>query len=237
MDEFANQCILITGAGGNLGGATARAFAARGANLALTDRHRESLEPLEAELGDGVNCATFVADVLDSNAVQTMVAGVIERFGAIDVLANIAGGFTMGPTIQETPDRDWDFMLDLNTRSVFHCARAVLPGMVARQSGRIINVAARAARQGVAGMGPYCVSKAAVITLTETLSAENRNVGINVNCILPGTIDTPQNRAAMPKADPTSWVPPEALADVVLFLSSQASRAISGAAIPVFGRS
>jgi NAD(P)-dependent dehydrogenase (short-subunit alcohol dehydrogenase family) len=109
--------------------------------------------------------------------------------------------------------------------------------MLRQGGGRIINVSARAALEGKARMGPYCASKAAVLTLTESLAAEHRLDGINVNCILPGTIDTPQNRAAMPDADFSRWVPPPALADVVVFLASEASRAVTGAAIPVYGKS
>jgi len=105
------------------------------------------------------------------------------------------------------------------------------------RGGRIINVSARAAVQGKGRMGPYCASKAAVLTLTESLAAENRMDNINVNCILPGTIDTPQNRQAMPEAEFSHWVPPQALADVVLFLASDAARCVTGAAIPVYGQS
>jgi NAD(P)-dependent dehydrogenase (short-subunit alcohol dehydrogenase family) len=128
-------------------------------------------------------------------------------------------------------------MLDLNARTVFNTCRTVIPHMLAQGSGRIINVAARAALEGKAHMAPYCVSKAAVITLTESLAAEHKDRDITVNCILPGTLDTPQNRAAMPDQDHTQWVPPAALADVILFLASDAARCVTGAAVPVYGRS
>jgi NAD(P)-dependent dehydrogenase (short-subunit alcohol dehydrogenase family) len=126
-------------------------------------------------------------------------------------------------------------MLGLNAKSVINCARAVVPGMLAAGRGKIVNIAALAGLSGKANMGAYSASKSAVIRLTESMSAELRDRGINVNCILPSTIDTPQNRADMPKADPRRWVAPEALADVVLFLASDAARAIHGAAIPVNG--
>ena len=142
-----------------------------------------------------------------------------------------------GERLDDTDDVTWNLMLDLNARSVFHMARAVLPLMRAAGYGRIVNVAARAALKGQGRMGPYCASKAAVISLTESLAAETRDLDINVNCILPGTVDTPQNRAAMPDQDHDTWVPPEALADVMLFLASPAARCISGAAVPVYGRS
>jgi NAD(P)-dependent dehydrogenase (short-subunit alcohol dehydrogenase family) len=168
--------------------------------------------------------------------VADLVERVIAHFGRVDILANIAGGFAMGPPVHETEDKDWDFMMDLNARSVFNTCRAAVPHMIARGSGRIVNVSARAAREGKAHMAPYCASKAAVITLTESLAAELKDHGINANCILPGTIDTPQNRAAMPDADVSRWVPTAALADVILFLASNASAYVTGAAVPVYGR-
>jgi NAD(P)-dependent dehydrogenase (short-subunit alcohol dehydrogenase family) len=128
-------------------------------------------------------------------------------------------------------------MLDLNARTAFNTCRAVVPHLLSGAGGRIINVSARAATQGKARMAPYCVSKAAVITLTESLAAEHKHDGINVNCILPGTVDTPQNRAAMPGQDFDKWVPPAALADVILFLASDAARCVTGAAVPVYGQS
>jgi NAD(P)-dependent dehydrogenase (short-subunit alcohol dehydrogenase family) len=143
----------------------------------------------------------------------------------------------MGPPIHETPDRDWDLMLGLNARTVFNCTRAAVPHLLAAGGGAIVNVSARAALKGSARMGPYCASKAAVITLTETLAEELKDSGIRVNCVLPGTLDTPQNRAAMPDADFDRWVPLPALAEVILFLASPAARAVTGAALPVYGRS
>ncbi len=128
-------------------------------------------------------------------------------------------------------------MLNLNARSVFNTCRAVIPGMLTQGGGRIVNVSARAAKEGKAKMAPYCASKAAVITLTESLAAEHKFNNINVKCILPGTVDTPQNRADMPDADHSKWVTPAALADVIAFLASDAARAVTGAAVPVYGQS
>jgi NAD(P)-dependent dehydrogenase (short-subunit alcohol dehydrogenase family) len=128
-------------------------------------------------------------------------------------------------------------MMDLNARTVFNTTRAIVPHMLEQGEGKIVNVSARAATLGKGHMAPYCASKAAVITLTESLAAEYGDGGINVNCILPGTVDTPQNRDAMPDQDHSRWVPPAALADVILFLASDAARCISGAAVPVYGRS
>lgn len=237
MSEFAGKVVAVTGAAGNLGRAVAAAFAARGATLALLDLDEAGLAETRSQLPEDAHAATFPSDLLDPDAVAATVTQVRDRLGEIAMLANIAGGFAMGPPLHETSDKDWDLMMNLNARSVFNMARAVVPGMLALGSGRIVNVSARAAREGKAKMGPYCASKAAVITLTETLAAEHKHAGINVNCILPGTIDTPQNRADMPDADHSKWVPPAALADVVVFLASDAARCVTGAAVPVYGQS
>ena len=237
MSNFSSTVAIVTGAGGNLGRAVALAFAEQGAKLALVDRNPNALTATQEQLPAGSDSLTLPTDLLRPESVADMVQRVLGRFGQIDVLANIAGGFAMGPPLHETEDHDWDFMLDLNARTVFNCCRAVIPHMLDRGDGRIVNVSARAAREGKAHMAPYCASKAAVITLTESLSAELKDEGINVNCILPGTVDTPQNRAAMPDQDHGRWVPPAALANVILFLASDAARHVTGAAIPVYGRS
>jgi len=161
------------------------------------------------------------------------VRAAVERFGRIDVLANIAGGFRMGTPVHETPDADWDFLLDINLRSLLNMVRAAVPQMIAAGGGRIINVGAHAALKGVARMGAYCASKSAVIRVTEAMAAELREKNINVNCVLPTIIDTPENRAAMPDADPGRWVAPADLAKVFLFLASDDARAIHGASLSV----
>jgi NAD(P)-dependent dehydrogenase (short-subunit alcohol dehydrogenase family) len=237
MCSLSGKVAVVTGAAGNLGRVVAQTFAAAGARVALVDRGLEGLDKAQANLPAGAESAVFTVDLLNAEAVTALAGQVLGHFGGVDILANIAGGFTMGPPLHETSDQDWDFMLDLNARSVFHACRALVPAMLARGGGRIINVSARAATEGKAHMIPYCASKAAVITLTEGLSAELKGAGINVNCVLPGTLDTPQNRAAMPDQDFSLWVPPEALADVIAFLASDAARCVTGAAIPVYGRS
>ena len=237
MSEFDGKVVMVTGAAGNLGAALAARFAALGSRLALLDHSAERLERARDELDLPSSTVLLPSDLTAADSVAAAVEKAVTKLGGIDVLANIAGGFTMGPPLHETPDSDWDLMMELNVRSVFNTCRAVIPHMLRQGSGRIVNVSARAALEGKARMGPYCASKAAVLTLTESLAAEHRLDGINVNCILPGTVDTPQNRAAMPDADFSRWVPPAALADVVVFLASEASRAVTGAAIPVYGQS
>jgi len=235
--EFNSKLVVITGAAGNLGRAVAAAFADLGARLALLDVNEQALEAVINGLPAGCEARGYAVNLLQAESVDSVVKQINHELGPIDVLANIAGGFSMGPLMQDTADKDWDFMMNLNARSVFYTSRAAIPGMLDNGGGRIINVSARAALEGKGRMGPYCASKAAVKTLTESLAAENKFDNINVNCILPGTIDTPQNREAMPDANFSNWVPPEALADVVVFLASEASRCVTGAAVPVYGRS
>lgn len=237
MQDLRGRIVMITGAAGNLGRATARAFAQQGARLALVDRDLQALTEARDALGSASESELFAVDLLQSQAVTDLVEQVGARFGNVQALVNLAGGFAMGSAVHETTDAEWDFMMALNLRTVFNCSRATIPQMLAAGGGRIINIAARAAVKGSGHMAPYCASKAAVITLTESLADELKHRGINVNCLLPGTLDTPQNRIAMPDQDHSAWVALDALAEVILFLASDASRAITGAAIPVYGRS
>jgi NAD(P)-dependent dehydrogenase (short-subunit alcohol dehydrogenase family) len=229
------RTVMITGAAGNLGRAVAAAFAQEAANLVLVDLTRESLE---RAFGTEAQTMQFApTNLLDAAQVQACVDAALGRFGRIDVLCNLAGGFRMGEPVHQTADSTWDFLLDLNARTLLHTARAVVPAMLGRGGGRIVNVAAFAARQGQAQMAAYCVAKDAVIRLTEAMSAELREKNINVNCVLPTIIDTPENRAAMPDADPTRWVDPQDLSRVIHFLASEGARAVHGAALPVTGLS
>jgi NAD(P)-dependent dehydrogenase (short-subunit alcohol dehydrogenase family) len=229
------RTVVITGASGNLGRALAAVFAAAGANVALLDR---SGERLDAAFGPATATRLHAAvDLLDAAQVAAATADVQSRFGRIDALCNIAGGFRMGRPVHETTDADWNFLFDINARTLLHAARAVVPVMLAGGGGQIVNVGAYAAQKGVAQMGAYVAAKSAVIRLTETMAAELRERNINVNCVLPTIIDTPENRAAMPGADPARWVAPADLANVIAFLASPLARAIHGAAVPVTGLS
>jgi NAD(P)-dependent dehydrogenase (short-subunit alcohol dehydrogenase family) len=233
--EFQDRTVVITGAAGNLGRAVAEAFAARGANLVLVDLKNEALQRVFGA-GDSRRLLA-AASLLDQAQLDAMAMQAVERFGRIDVLANLAGGFRMGEPVHATTDATWKFLLDINAGTLLHAVRAVVPRMLAQGGGRIVNVGAYAAQKGAAQMGAYIAAKSAVIRLTETLAAELRDRKINVNCVLPTIIDTPENRAAMPDADPGHWVAPADLARVILFLASDDARAIHGAALPVTGLS
>jgi len=233
--RFDGQVAMITGAAGNLGRATAQAFAAAGARLVLVDLDARALEAAYGAASDAR--LPVAADLGDDAAVAAATAQAIARFGRIDALCNIAGGFRMGPALHETPDELWRQMIELNAGSVLRTARAVVPRMLAAGRGKIVNVAAMGGVRGGAQMAAYSAAKSAVVRLTESMAAELRDRGINVNCVLPSIIDTPANRAAMPQAAFGAWVAPDALADVILFLASERARAIHGAALPVVGLS
>jgi len=138
--------------------------------------------------------------------------------------------------VHEMPASLWQRMFDLNATSVVNAAKAVVPGMIDRKTGSIVNVAAAASVRGQAGMAAYVAAKNAVVRLTESMAAELRSYGICVTCVMPTIIDTPQNRAAMPNADPSQWTPPAAIADVIRFLASEAAMVMSGSAIALSGR-
>ena len=237
MFDFSDRVVIITGAAGNLGRAVAQAFRTAGAKLVLVDRAADRLPRLFPNLVDSPDhiMATSV-DMNNAHAVEATVEEAIKRFGQVDVLVNTVGGYRAGKPVHETPFETWDFMLDLNARTVFTASRATIPHMLRQGGGSVVSVAARAALTGGAKMSAYSASKSAVVRLTESMAAELKKDGINVNCVLPGTIDTPQNRQAMPTANFSRWVKPEAIADVILFLASDAARAVQGAAIPVYGK-
>jgi NAD(P)-dependent dehydrogenase (short-subunit alcohol dehydrogenase family) len=238
MNDLNDKVAIITGATGNLGNATLRAFLSKGAKLVLVALNAAQIEEIYPDLDiSDPRLLCLSADLTSEEDVEAVVQQSLDRFGQIDALINIAGGYRGGLPVHETPTDMLDFLINLNLRTTFNTSKAVIKHMLSREKGSIINVAARAGISGTAKLGVYSASKSGVIRLTESMSAELKHKGIRVNCILPGTIDTPQNREDMPNADYSRWVEPEAIADVILFLASDQARAITGASIPVYGRS
>jgi len=227
------QTILITGAAGHLGRAVAAAFQQQGARLVLVDRDAQALQRRFASASESV--LPLALDLLSREQVHAGVQQALDRFGAIDVFCHIAGGFRLGEAVHETSMATWDFLMDLNARTLITVASAVVPAMSERRRGRVVAIGATAAAKAGARMGAYSASKSALIRLVEAMSAELKDQGINVNCVLPSIIDTPDNRAAMPDADASRWVAPQTLAQVIAFLASESAAAIHGAAIPVTG--
>ena len=225
--------VLITGAAGNLGSAATTAFRTQGARLVLVERSRDKLVRAYGESPDVL--LEGDVDLADPAAWDALVARATERFGRIDALVHTVGAYRGGKTLADEDLATWSTLFDANVRSALLACRAVLPGMLARGHGRIVTVASRDALTAEPGAAAYSAMKAAVLRMTESLAAETRGTGVTANCILPAAIDTPQNRASL---DPSAWrslVPADAIADVIAFLASPASRAVTGAALPVYG--
>ncbi len=233
--KFDTKTVLITGAAGNLGRAVAKRFADEGATLIAVGSTSQSLD--NAFPDDRPNLSKVAVDLLDGDAVEAAVKPFVDAPGGIDMVCACAGGFDMGDPVYKTPADKWARMMDLNTQTLLSVVRAVTPGMVARGSGKIVTVGANSASHGVAQMGAYTASKSVVMRMTEAMAGELRGKGINVNCVLPSIIDTPENRSAMPDADPAKWVAPADIAAVMAFLCSEDAKAIHGALIPVAGLS
>jgi NAD(P)-dependent dehydrogenase (short-subunit alcohol dehydrogenase family) len=222
------KVIIVTGALGALGRVVTDAALARGARVASVD-HAPTQVPAtsnQLELG-GV-------DLTDAAAARKAIDAAASHFGKIHALINVAGGFSYEMVAEGDP-KTWQRMYALNVTTTLNASRAAIPHLVASGVGRIINIGALGALQAGAGMGPYAASKAGVHRLTEALAAECKGK-ITVNAVLPSTIDTPANRASMPKADFSKWVTPKELADVILFLASDAASGVTGALLPVSGR-
>jgi NAD(P)-dependent dehydrogenase (short-subunit alcohol dehydrogenase family) len=225
--------VVVTGAFGALGGAVARRFASRGVRLGLLGRG-----PVPAALRQEFGAAHVLlggVDLTVQEAASAAMQSVAAATGGFQVLVNVAGAFRW-ETLAEGDVSTWELMFAMNLKTAVVASKAALPHLIAAGGGRIVNIGAGAAGRAAAGMGAYAASKAGVERLTEALAAELRDRNVTVNAILPGTIDTAANRAAMPDADVARWVEPEAVADVVVFLASDAARAVTGAALRVFGR-
>jgi NAD(P)-dependent dehydrogenase (short-subunit alcohol dehydrogenase family) len=233
-----DKVILITGATGALGRVVAQRVAATGARVALTGRRQDALDILVGELdakGEGRIWAQ-AADLAIAQDVERLMSAVAERWGGVDILLNIAGGWRGGKRVADVTEEEWDLMLDMNLRSAFLINRAVLPYMVKQGWGRIINLGSSAAVEPKPRRVQYAVSKAGVVALTAAIAADYRRSGIAANVILPSIIDTPANRKDMPDADTSRWVNPEEIAALMLFLCSEAGGSLNGATIPVYGR-
>jgi NAD(P)-dependent dehydrogenase (short-subunit alcohol dehydrogenase family) len=232
-----NRFVVVTGGTGFLGTAVAGAFIKQGCQVAIPYIYDREVERFEQQVGElKAQVVLLRTNVTIQAEVEPFFKAVLEKFGQIDVLANIVGGFTGGTPVAEMTEEQWDQMMNMNLKSAFLCCKAVLPHMLGRRYGKIVNVSARAGLSGIAGLSAYSVSKGGVKTLTESIAAEVKDLGVNVNAILPSVIDTPANRKSMPNEDHSRWVKPSDIAKVILFLTSDDAAIINGAAIPVYGR-
>ena len=222
------KVVVITGALGALGKVVTEEALARGARVAAVDHAPSQIPPAPDRIEFG---SVDLSDVAQAKkAIDTAAA----HFGRLDALINIAGAFAF-ETVADGDPKTWQRMYAINLLTALNASRSALPHLAASPSARIVNVGAMAALQAGAGMGPYAASKAGVHRLTEALAAEWKGK-ITVNAVLPSIIDTPANRASMPQADFGKWVTPQELAEVILFLASDAASAVTGALLPVSGR-
>ena len=233
MLDLTDRVALVTGASGNLGSVLARRFAACGGTVVALDRKPRRLAERFPDLWQSETLVAYEADLGDRTAVESAVERAANARGRIDCVVNTVGAFAPGGSAEIQDDDHWRAMLDANFRSVLQVCRAVVPVFQRQGGGVLVNVGSKAALAGMAGSAAYSVAKSAVLRLTETIATEGWTTGIRAHCVLPGTLDTPANRTAMPEADRSEWVDPEALVDVILFLVSPAARALRGAALPI----
>jgi len=229
-ESLQGQVAIVTGANGGLGTFVVKGLLAAGAtvvgiarSIAAGEAHDSRYYPVSANL-------------TDPNEVRELIARLAEQSGKIDILVHVMGGFAGGAGVAETDDQTWQKMMDLNLNAAFYVLRAVVPVMRNAEHGRIIAIGSRQAVQPAAGVAAYSASKAALVSLVQTVALENKDKNIRANVILPGTMDTPANRAAMPKANFAKWVKPAHVAELVVMLAGDIGGEITGATIPVYGQ-
>src|SRR5712692_4835220 len=226
-----NKVVLITGAKGGLGSSVTQRFLATGATVVGTSRTISQADFPEA------NFVALPVDFTKAGAAGKAVESVVSRFRRLDALVHLLGGFAGGQTVAETDDATWEQMCDLNLMSAFYVLRAAIPHLRKSGKGRIIAIGSLTAVEPHAGLGAYVTFKAALTMLVRTVALENKDAGLTANVILPGTMDTPANRKAMPKADSSKWLQPANVADLALWLADERSAQVTGALFPIDGSS
>jgi NAD(P)-dependent dehydrogenase (short-subunit alcohol dehydrogenase family) len=231
--DYTNKIVLLTGGTGALGRAITAAFIASDAKVVSSYVIDREIEQLKKESKAVVEL--IKTDVTKEEEVEKLVLSVISKYGRIDVLVNVVGGYLGGKSVSELDEKEWDLMMTMNLKSAFLISKHVIPQMVSSKYGKIMHVSSRTGLKSSGYDSAYAASKSGLIRLVESLSEEVKDSNINVNCIMPSTIDTEANRRAMPTADHSKWVKLQDLANVVLFLCSDEANVITGAAIPTYG--
>ncbi|HVC61079.1 MAG TPA: SDR family NAD(P)-dependent oxidoreductase [Acetobacteraceae bacterium] len=229
---FTGKVIIVTGAAGNVGSALATLLASRGARIAAVDTARDRLEALTASLSGDGHLALPDYDLTDPAAANALVARVRETCGRVEGVGTTVGGFAMAK-LADAGLEQWDAMFSLNVKTTWNIYRAAVPAIRAAGGGALVAIGSAAGLKGSGEMAAYGATKSAVMRLTESLADELRPDRIRVNAVLPTTIDTPQNRAAMPGADASRWVKPSEVAEVIAFLLSDRASGVTGALLPV----
>jgi NAD(P)-dependent dehydrogenase (short-subunit alcohol dehydrogenase family) len=224
---MSNRVVLITGAKGGLGTFVTQRFLESGATVVGTERS------ISQKDFAGGNFVAVPADLTKAAAVSDVISSAVERYGRLDVLVHLLGAFTGGKSVAETDDTTWQQMQDLNLTSAFYVLRAAIPHLRKSGSGRIVAIGSLAAVEPHPGLGAYVTFKSALVSLVRTVALENKDAGLTANVVLPGTMDTPANRKAMPGVDSSKWVKPGDVADLILWLAGERAKNITGAAIPI----
>ena len=230
MNSLEGKTALVTGAKGGLGTFVTESFLSAGAKVVGVSRSIQAADFSHPQF------FAMPAELASGDAARKLADDVVVRFGRIDALVHVMGGFAGGTRVDDTDDATFEKMLDLNYRAAFFIARAVLRQMRQQGSGRVLAVASRQAIEPAAMVGVYSASKAALVSLIHTIALENKDRCISANAVLPGTMDTPGNRAGDPKADGSQWVQPSQVAAILVHLASDAGAQITGAAIPIYGK-
>jgi NAD(P)-dependent dehydrogenase (short-subunit alcohol dehydrogenase family) len=234
MHDFPNRIILVTGGTGALGSSITMAFVESKA-IVISSYTHEREESLTQTENKSASIQLIKADITKEEEVTRLVSNVIDRYGRIDILVNVVGAYIAPKSVVELDEKEWDFMMDVNLKSAFLISKHVIRHMVSKRYGKVIHISSKKGLHAEGFDSAYAASKSGIIRLVESLAEETKESNINVNCIMPILIDTQANRKAMPNADFNKWVKPEDLANVVLFLSSEEAKTITGAAIPTFG--
>lgn len=235
MSSQTRRRILVTGGTGALGTTVTRRFLEDGHEVAVPWLAEDEADRLRHDLAGFGDLLLVGSDLTRPDDVARMVGEVGQELGPVDALVHLAGMWRGGVPLHETDDATWDLVMDVNLRTAFNCARAVLPGMLDRGWGRLVFVSSRTAHRGGARQVPYAVSKAAVAALAEALADETRGTGVTANAVSPSVIDTPANRRAFPGSNHRRWVTPDQLAATIAFLASDGAAAVTGAIVPVDG--
>jgi NAD(P)-dependent dehydrogenase (short-subunit alcohol dehydrogenase family) len=226
---MSDRVVLITGARGGLGTFVTQRFLTTGATVVGTDRSISQKDFPDAKF------FALPADLTKSAAVAGAISSVFERYHRLDVLVHLLGAFTGGKSVAETDDATWEQMQNLNLTSAFYVLRAAIPHVRKSGSGRIVAIGSLAAVEPHAGLGAYVIFKSALVSLVRTVALENKDAGLTANVVLPGTMDTPANRKAMPEADFSKWVKPADVADLILWLTDERAKNVTGTTIPIDG--
>jgi NAD(P)-dependent dehydrogenase (short-subunit alcohol dehydrogenase family) len=231
--DFSNRVVLVTGGTGALGRAITKAFVASSAKVISSYVVDREVDQLEAQIKSAVHLIR--ADIGKEEEVKNLVSSILDKYGQIHILVNVVGGYIGGKSVVELDEKEWDLMMNMNLKSAFLISKNVIPQMISSKNGKIVHVCSRTGLKSTGYDSAYAASKSGLIRLVESLSEEVKELNINVNCIMPSTIDTEANRIAMPNADHSKWVKPLDLANIVLFLCSEEGKAITGAAVPTYG--